>query len=186
MELGERLRCATGSSELPYGPGLTGARVRRSPAKAVARTGARAGVRAGDHTPTAAVPLLNERLRDAAGGILGLPHRPDVVGRDDGDCKEEIGQRAGARAGVHTPTAAVPLLDQRPAAAVSHSPHIAGRDRRDAEEVGTPRAAGAGDDAPRGAVPVQGERLKGAAGISERAHGPDVVGGDSSDSKQEV
>src|SRR5436309_2290874 len=135
MELGERLRCATGSSELPHGPGLPGARVHRSPAKAVAWAGAGAGVRAGDDTPTAAVPLLG----------------------------------------------------QRPAAAVSHSPHIAGRERRDAEEVvECPVGAGAGNDAPRGAVPVQSERLKSTAGISERAHGPDVVGGDSGDSKQEV
>ena len=30
IELGERLRCATGSSELPHGPGLAGTLVRRS------------------------------------------------------------------------------------------------------------------------------------------------------------
>jgi hypothetical protein len=69
IELGERLLGPAGSSEVPHGPGLTGTRIRRSPAKAVARAGARGGVRAGDDK-TGAVPLLNKRLRDAAGGIL--------------------------------------------------------------------------------------------------------------------
>src|SRR5437763_7857696 len=122
MELGERLLDPAGSSEQPHGPGLAGARVRRNPAKA----GARAGARAGDDIPTGAVPLCNERLRDAAGGISGLPHGPDVVGGDAGDSKEDIGQRAGARGGDDTPTGAIPLLDQRPAAAVSHGPYIIG------------------------------------------------------------
>src|SRR5207245_10035673 len=49
-----------------------------------------------------------------------------------------------------------------------------------------PVGAGRGNDAPRGGVPVKGERQKGAAGISERARGPDVGGGDGGDSKQEV
>src|SRR5205807_1955016 len=123
VELGERLRCTTGSSRLPQGPGLAGTRVRCGRVKDIE---CRAGVRTLDHAPTGAVPVLDQRLR--AGAIVEPPHGPDVAGGDGGDSSELVKLRAGVGAGDHAPTAAVPLLDQRSAAAVSHGPHIGGGD----------------------------------------------------------
>src|SRR5437870_1315081 len=103
IELGERLY-HSGGAELPHSPGLAGALVCRSRLKEV---GGRAGVGAGDHAPTGAVPLFDEGLRDVAGGVEECSHGPDVGGGDDGHPPEIIGPPR-ARTGDDAPAGAVP------------------------------------------------------------------------------
>src|SRR3989442_7358360 len=106
IELGERLQdVVCGVEECSHGPGLAGAWVRRGRFQNVF---ARAGVGAGDNTPSGAVPLLDHRRRGSGIGIHEIPHCPDVVGGDDGDALEQPGGWAGDDA----PTGAVPLLDE--------------------------------------------------------------------------
>ena len=89
-----------------------------------------AGIGAGDDAPTGAVPLFDEGLNGAGGIINEVPHGPDVGGGDDGDSIKDVGYGAGIRTGDDVPTGAVPLFDQRPAAAVAHGPDVVGGDRR--------------------------------------------------------
>src|SRR5437660_8174489 len=83
IELGERLNGAACVLEYSHGPGLAGAWVRRSRIKDVET---RAGVGAGDDAPRGAVPLFDHRLLDPAADHR--PHRPNVVGGDDGDSSQ--------------------------------------------------------------------------------------------------
>src|SRR5439155_25096271 len=82
IELGQRLLDASRVvEEIPHSPALARARVRRSPVQDVI---ARARVRAGNDTPTRAIPMFDQRLKDAEVDEL-VPHGPDVAGRDNGD-----------------------------------------------------------------------------------------------------
>src|SRR5438067_2360156 len=89
-------------------------------------------------------------------------------------------QQVGTR--YDAPTAAVPVLDQRPddpaIVIVTHSPDIVGRySSYRLEPVARRDGVGAGYDAPTAAVPVLGERLKrvGVDGVVVVTDGPDIV-----------
>jgi hypothetical protein len=120
--------------ETAHGPGLAGDRVRRSRVKEILHP---AGIGTGDDAPTRAIPLFDEGLKRAGGIIDEVPHRPDVIGGDDGDSIEVVGYGTGIWwMGDDLPTGTVPLFDQRPAAAVSDGPDVASGDRRDCSQVG--------------------------------------------------
>lgn len=164
--------------ETAHGPGLAGARVCRSCVKEILHP---AGIGTGYYAPTRAIPLFDEGLKGAGGIINEVPHSPDVSGGDDGDSIEDVGYGAGiCWMGDDAPTAAVPLFDQCPTAAVSHGPDVAAGDRRYGSQVSTGGDAGAGDGAPTRAVPVQSECLKeiGAGDCFDVSHSPDIIGGD--------
>jgi hypothetical protein len=163
--------------ETAHGPGLTGARVRRSCVKEILHS---TGIGTGYYAPIRAIPQLNEGLKRAGGIINEVPHGPDLGGGDNSDSIEDVGDCAGISwMGDDAPTAAVPLFDQRPAATVSHSPDVAAGDRRDCSQ-GIVGWAGAGDCAPARAVPVQRECLKevGAGDCFDVSYSPDIIGGD--------
>ena len=128
IELSERLKPVAGAAEeIPHGPGLTGAGVRRSRAQDIL---ARARIGAGDDTPTAPIPLFDHGLVGTVVDIDEVSHGPDVGGGDAGDSSE----LPGAWAGNDAPTRAIPLLDQGLNAGarneLPHGPDVVARDRR--------------------------------------------------------
>src|SRR5207248_6323841 len=115
----------------------------------------------------------NQRLvRITAAGDVS--HSPDIAGGDGGHTIKVVVVRSDTGALNHLPTAAIPVLDQRPhmAAGVgevaSHGPDIAGRDNRHPRKGAAQPRIGAGDSGPTAAVPVLSHQ-------PVASHGPDIV-----------
>lgn len=139
---------------------------------------------AGDDAPTAARPVLDQRLARVIVGN-GITDRPDIGGGEGNDSFELVDGRTGIRAADHAPVPAIPVLRQRFGDAdasrtgdvKADGPNVTGRDAAHTQElvVGRPFIR-AGNHAPPGAIPVlgqcSGEGLVHVLGVTNR---PDVV-----------
>ena len=94
---------------------------------------ARSGlVRAWDHAPLSAVPVLYQRLLDSR-RVIAVPHSPYVVGRERRDSVKLIAARPDVWAWHDAPLRAVPVLDKGAGvdtvlAVVTNRPYIVRRD----------------------------------------------------------
>jgi len=126
MELGERLFGSAWVEEYSHGPGLTGVGICISPSQEIE---GRTGIGAGNQAPLRAVPVLDQRLREAVGETKS--YGPDVVCRDDGKSTQRAVVCTGAETLDRAPRGAVPVLDQRVSRGLSYRPDIACRDGLD-------------------------------------------------------
>src|SRR5581483_7299002 len=92
--------------EISDGPGIGGRDGRDAVQDIIVGT----DIRAGHDAPRRAVPVLDQRLVEAA-GITELPHGPDIAGRGSRDAVQEVVE-AGVRARYDAPGRTVPVLDQ--------------------------------------------------------------------------
>src|SRR5258708_36138609 len=131
---------------------------------------------------------LGERLTDAV-RVEEYSHSPGLAGARV--CRSSV-QDVETRTRVGTlddaPLRAVPVLDQCEAICdfKSHGPDVVCRDAGDSSQEGVAHGVRTGDDAPLRAVPLLDQRLKNPIGNSDISHCPDIAGGDSRNSIQDV
>src|SRR5579872_5977649 len=134
----------------------------------------RAAIRAGNYAPCCSVPVLDERMIDAA-AVCGVTNRPDIAASRNARDRCELTAYPNSRNRDKAPGAAIPLFSHRLAdtewiAVAAHRPNIFLRNYRDRDQLISRALIRAGNDFPGCATPVFRQRL-----VIRVSHCPDIV-----------